>query len=103
MIFLSTPRAVCSSTLPAGYRDLVENVEELICTHDLAGNLLTVNESLVRQMGYERPEDLVGRNLSEALAPDVRHQFGSYLHTITEEGRPKSVWGYISLLSGGKL
>ena len=43
----------------ARYRDLVENVEELICTHDLAGNLLTVNETLVRQMGYERAEDLV--------------------------------------------
>ena len=75
----------------ARYRDLVENVEELICTHDLAGNLLTVNESLVRQMGYERPEDIVGRNLSEALAPDVRHQFGSYLHTITEEGRAEGL------------
>ncbi len=75
----------------ARYRDLVENVEELICTHDLAGNLLTVNESLVHQMGYERAEDLVGRNLSEALAPDVRHQFGSYLHTITEEGRAEGL------------
>ena len=75
----------------ARYRDLVENVEELICTHDLAGNLLTVNESLVRQMGYERAEYLVGRNLSEALAPDVRHRFGSYLHTITEEGRAEGL------------
>ena len=75
----------------ARYRDLVENVEELICTHDLAGNLLTVNESLVRQMGYERAEDLVGRNLSEALAPDVRHRFGSYLHTIMDEGRAEGL------------
>ena len=75
----------------ARYRDLVENIEEMICTHDLAGNLLSVNESLVRQMGYERAEDFVGHNLSEGLAPDVRHRLGPYLHTIVEEGRAEGL------------
>lgn len=73
------------------YRDLIENIEEMVCTHDLAGNFLTVNQPLVRQMGYEKAEDFLGRNLSEYLAPDARHLFRPYLRTIIEEGRAEGV------------
>jgi PAS domain S-box-containing protein len=68
------------------YRNLVENVEELICTHDMDGRLLTVNRALVTTMGHERPEDLVGRSLEEFLAPDVRHHFPGYLAALRRDG-----------------
>jgi PAS domain S-box-containing protein len=78
------------------YRDLVENVDELICTHDLDGRLLSANRSLVEKSGYERPEDLIGRSLEEFLAPDVRAHFGAYLSHVIHEGRAS---GFMKVLT----
>jgi len=65
------------------YRQLVENGLGLICTHDMAGTLLSVNRAAAGRLGYA-PEELVGRSLVELLAPSVRPQFGQYLHRIAE-------------------
>ena len=74
---------------PQRYRDLVEQSRGLICTHDLAGVLLSVNRAAADRLGY-RPEDLVGRSLGDLLAPAVRHLFPHYLDRIqrnpTDEG-----------------
>ena len=67
------------------YRDLVENIEDLICTHDLQGNLLFVNEAPAKVLGY-RSADLIGTNLRSYLAPEERHQFDEYLATIQSDG-----------------
>ncbi len=67
------------------YRDLVENTRDLICTHDLAGRLLSVNRAATQGIGY-LPEELIGGNLQEFLAPDVRQEFGAYLVEIQETG-----------------
>ncbi len=63
------------------YRALVESSRGLICTHDLAGVLLSVNRAAADRLGYA-PEELVGRNLRDLLAPAVRSQFAGYLHRI---------------------
>lgn len=63
------------------YRDLVEQSRGLICTHDLAGVLLSVNRAAADRLGYA-PEDLVGRSLGDLLAPAVRHLFPQYLDRI---------------------
>jgi PAS domain S-box-containing protein len=73
------------------YRNLVENIEELICTHDLSGRVLTVNRSLIQNMGYERPEDFVGRSLAEFLAPPVCDRFREYLTAIARDGRASGI------------
>lgn len=65
------------------YRDLVENTQGMICTHDLEGRLLSVNMAGARSIGYEVSE-IVGRNLGEFLAPAVRQQLGDYLRRIVE-------------------
>ena len=74
---------------PQRYRELVEQSRGLICTHDLAGVLLSVNRAAADRLGY-RPEDLVGRSLGDLLAPAVRHLFPQYLDRIqrgaTDEG-----------------
>lgn len=36
----------------ARYRDLVENSQDLICTHDMEGRILTINPTAVRLLGY---------------------------------------------------
>ncbi len=73
------------------YRDLVENTEDLIYTHDVEGKLLSVNRAFVRRLGYDRPEEFLGRNLRDFLASDVLYLFDAYLDTIVKEGHAQGV------------
>ena len=66
------------------FRRLVENSQGLVCSHDLAGNLLYVSPASAWELGYS-PEDGVGRNLREFLAPSVRPFFDGYLSRIREK------------------
>ncbi|MCI0664918.1 MAG: PAS domain-containing protein [Acidobacteria bacterium] len=75
----------------ACYRDLVENSGVMIGTHDLAGFILSINQSFVRFAGYERDEELIGRQLSDLLAPDTRHLFPAYLEKISSEGHAQGL------------
>ena len=75
----------------ASYRDLVENIEEMICTHDLQGRVLSANDALVRKLGARSPEDVVGRRLQDVLPPDVRDRFDAYLDTILESGHAQGL------------
>jgi PAS domain S-box-containing protein len=68
---------------PQRYRELVEQSRGLICTHDLAGVLLSVNRAAADRLGYA-PEDLIGRSLGDVLAPGVRHLFAQYLDRIQQ-------------------
>ena len=52
----------------ARYRDLFENANDLIYTHDLQGVLLSVNRAVERVTGYNR-EEAVGLNLTQVVAP----------------------------------
>ena len=67
------------------YRQLVENSQGLICTHDLAGQILSTNPAAQRSLGYTA-EELAGRNLAELLHPRARDQFPSYLERIAHAG-----------------
>ncbi len=71
------------------YRALVESSRGLICTHDMAGVLLSVNRAAADRLGYAADE-LVGRSLGDVLAPSVRAQFPQYLerlaHASGDEG-----------------
>ena len=51
------------------YRDLVENAHDIIYSHDLEGNYLSVNRAGLLITGYSREESL-SRNMAEILAPD---------------------------------
>lgn len=63
------------------YRHLVEGTHGLICTHDLEGNLLTINPSACRTLGYECGE-LIGRNLCDLIVPSRREFFPIFLERI---------------------
>lgn len=63
------------------YRDLVEHSHDLICTHDLQGRLLTVNEQPARILGYSR-EELIEKPMKEFLLPEGHASFDEYLATI---------------------
>ncbi len=67
------------------YRDLVEHSQDLICTHDLDGRLLSVNPLPARLLGYS-VEELLRTPMKMLLAPEVRDQFDAYLERIRSNG-----------------
>jgi len=67
------------------YRDLVENSQDLICTHDMEGRFLSVNPWSATVLGYARDE-LLRMNLRDIVAPKVRHEIGIYLDKIRSHG-----------------
>jgi two-component system cell cycle sensor histidine kinase/response regulator CckA len=72
------------------YRDLVENSQDLICTHDLQGNFLSVNPAAAKLLGYDR-STILSMNVRDILAPEVRDEFPSYLDTIRKQGHAKGL------------
>jgi len=72
------------------YRDLVEHSEDLVCTHDLHGTLLSVNPAPARVLGYEVAE-LLQTPLRNLVAPEFREKFDAYLERVTTAGSDKGV------------
>jgi PAS domain S-box-containing protein len=68
------------------YRELVEESEGLICTHDLNGVLLSINRAAARQLGYERAA-IVGRKLQDTMVPSAHAMVPGYLDKIRRDGR----------------
>lgn len=63
------------------YRDLVEHSLDLICTHDLEGRLLSVNELPAKILGYTR-EELIKKPMKEFLLKEGHSFFDEYLKNI---------------------
>lgn len=94
------------------YRELVEYSLGLICTHDLAGTILSINPAAAHSLGYE-PEDGIGRNLRDFVSADTRHLFDDYLRRIQDRGHDEGlmrvvaragtekIWMYRNVLSYG--
>jgi PAS domain S-box-containing protein len=67
------------------YRDLVEHSRDLICTHDLEGQILSVNQGAAELLGYDQ-SFLLKKNLRDFLVPEFRDEFDAYLATIRQQG-----------------
>jgi PAS domain S-box-containing protein len=67
------------------FRDLVEHSQDLVCTHDLEGRILSANPWASTILGIP-PDELPGMNFRDLLVPEVRHKFGSYLDEIRTRG-----------------
>jgi len=67
----------------------------LICTHDLSGNLLSVNPAAAAALGYSSDE-MVGRNLLEFISPAAQPIFPHYLNLIAIRS---NVDGLLNLLN----
>lgn len=67
------------------YRDLVENSQDFIITHDLEGRILSANAALLRFSGLTL-EQVIGRNLRASLHPARVTEFDEYLSTVQREG-----------------
>lgn len=67
------------------YRDLFAESLGLICVHDVVGLLFAVNPAGAAQLGYT-PDELIGRNMRELVAPRFQSQFDDYLDRIRQQG-----------------
>lgn len=72
------------------YRDLVEHSQDLLCTHDLEGTLLSANPAPARILGYTVAE-LLEIPMRELVAPEYRPQFDAYLPRIKTVGTDKGL------------
>jgi PAS domain S-box-containing protein/putative nucleotidyltransferase with HDIG domain len=72
------------------YRTLAENSQTLICTHDLNGKVLSVNDVAVQLTGYSR-EQILNMNLDEVIAPGWRKFFPRYLSRLTRLGKARGL------------
>ena len=77
------------------FRQLVENSQGLVCSHDLEGNLLYVSPASAWELGYT-PGEGVGRNLREFLAPSVRPFFDGYLARVREKEADRGLLRLVS-------
>jgi len=64
------------------YRELFENANDIIYTHDLAGNFTSLNRSGEKITGYSR-EEAMKMNIVDVLAPE-------YLITAPRDDRSKN-------------
>ena len=71
------------------YRDLVEHSEDLVCTHDLDGNLLSVNEAPARILGYS-VEELLRIPMRNLIVPEGQELFEAYLERLRTSGKPET-------------
>ena len=72
------------------YRDMVESSRDLMCTHDLKGQILWVNEEPARVLGYGK-EKLIKMNIRDLLPEEYKKEFDNYLATIKSIGRIKGL------------
>ncbi len=74
----------------ARYRQLIESSLGVVLTHDLRGNLLSINRHAARNLGYE-PEQLIGRNLATLMPPERSDSFQDYMDIISREGEEEGL------------
>jgi len=74
----------------ARYRQLVEGSLGMVCTHDLRGNLLTINTHGAETIG-RTVDEMTGRYLTEFIVPDKRFQLPAYLKKIGETGEAQGL------------
>jgi len=71
----------------ARYRDLVENANDLIYTHDMDGNFTSLNRAGELVSGYSR-EELLRMNYADVVAPEFLEAASNMSPRISERDKP---------------
>jgi PAS domain S-box-containing protein len=69
------------------YRVLVTEINDGIFTTDDTGKLIFANPAMARMLGYENPDQLMGRNFREFVAPAMLNEFVGYFRQAMETGQ----------------
>jgi PAS domain S-box-containing protein len=73
------------AVLDAQFGELVSNANDIVYTHDLAGNFTSVNEASQRLLGY-RPDEMIRMNFEHILEPESFKVAMEMLARKREEG-----------------
>ena len=79
--------ALLMETTPqADLLELIEQSPDLICTHDLAGRILSANPAAAEALGYSARQ-LTRMTLRDLLTEKARRLFPSYIDTLIRTGQ----------------
>ncbi len=68
------------------YLDSIESSRDLICTHDLDGQILSLNQGAVTALGFTL-EEVLSLHIQDVLATEVAGEFETYMRTIQRNGK----------------
>ncbi|MDR3734706.1 MAG: PAS domain S-box protein [Acidobacteriaceae bacterium] len=74
----------------ARYRQLVEGSLGMVCTHDLEGKLLSVNQHTAESLDYA-VDEMVGQPLVKFIDTEYRENMGLYLQQMIREGESQGL------------
>lgn len=72
------------------YRDLVDNITDLICTHDLNGRVLSANKAAEKLIGFKFIQDS-NLNIKDILTANTIDNFQLYIDEIKKKGHAKGL------------
>ncbi len=72
----------------AEYRDLFDNVIDIVYLHDFEGRILAINAAAMRTTGFSR-EELLGRNVFDALVPGDRERAVAFMQALVRGEPPR--------------
>ncbi|HTV08563.1 MAG TPA: PAS domain S-box protein [Candidatus Aquilonibacter sp.] len=72
------------------YRQIVEGSLGLVCTHDMDGKILTINEHGAAALGYT-VQDVVGKTLQEFTLPERRSLLEKYFEDLRSKGEAQGL------------
>jgi PAS domain S-box-containing protein len=75
----------------ARYRQLVEGSLGVVCTHDLEGNILSINEHGAQGIGRSI-DDVVGHPLTDLMYPERHAMLQPYLQTLQHGGEAQGMF-----------
>jgi two-component system, cell cycle sensor histidine kinase and response regulator CckA len=78
----------------AKYRNLFVNGSDLLCIHDLGGNLLETNLHYKKQYGW-REDDLKGVNIRDIMPDRFKDEFDHYMERVMRNGADE---GHLSIV-----
>lgn len=74
----------------ARYRQIVEGSLGLVCTHDMEGRILSINEHGASALGYTVPE-VIGKSLKEFMEPERRKVLEHYFEELRRNGEAQGL------------
>jgi|CXWL01.1.fsa_nt_gi PAS domain S-box-containing protein len=72
------------------YRDLVDNISDIICTHDLSGRILSANSAAEKLLEYKFNPD-GNLNIKDILTADTKDNFNHYIASIKKNGHAQGL------------
>ncbi|MBI5858127.1 MAG: PAS domain S-box protein [Sphingobacteriales bacterium] len=72
------------------YKDLVDNITDLICTHDLNGRVLSANRAAERLIGFKFSSQK-NLNIRDILTADTKNNLDLYLAEIRTKGHARGL------------